>query len=277
MTAAARPRLAFRAGRRAGGERLLAEEAAVALTFDGTTQAVMMATPADLEDFARGFALTEGLARPDEIESLEVVPQGADAEVRLWLAPGAAARLAARRRRMAGPVGCGLCGIDSLAEALRAPAPLPPGGLRLAPAEVTAAMAALPAAQRLHGATRGAHAAGFWVPGAGLRLAREDVGRHNALDKLAGAILAAGIDPATGAVAITSRVSIDLVQKCAALGAPVLIAAGAPTARAVDLAEAVGLTLAAFARGDGFDLFTHPGRIAGALPETQPAVPADVR
>jgi FdhD protein len=264
MTAAARPRAAFRAGRRAEGSRLLAEEVAVALVFNGTTQAVMMASPADLEDFARGFALTEGFAGPGEIESVEIVPQGADVEARLWLSPLAGARLAARRRRMAGPVGCGLCGIDSLAEALRPPARLPPGGPRLTAADVTAAMAALPAAQPLHAATRGAHAAGFWTPGAGLLAAREDVGRHNALDKLAGALLAAGLDPATGAVVMTSRVSIDLVQKCAALGARVLIAAAAPTARAVEMAEAAGLTLAAFARGDGFEVFSHPGRIGGA-------------
>ncbi len=266
MTQQVRPRRAFRAGRWTAGERVLAEEAAIAIVCNGTVQAVMMATPADLTDFARGFALTEGIARPDEIEEIEIVPGADGVEARLALAPAAAARLAARRRTMAGPVGCGLCGIDSLAEALRPPRPLPPGGLRLTAAGVMAAMAALPGTQPLHAATRGAHAAGFWTPDAGLALVREDVGRHNALDKLAGAILSAGLDPGSGAVAMTSRVSIDLVQKCAALGAPVLIAAAAPTARAAALAEAAGLTLAAFARGDGFEVFARPARIAGAAP-----------
>lgn len=267
MTVLSRPRLAWRAGRWQAGQRLLAEEVAVALVFDGSTQAVMMATPADLEDFALGFALTEALARPEEVDSLEVLREGPGIELRLWLRPGAGARLAARRRAMAGPVGCGLCGIESLEEALRPPPALPAGPRALLPPEeVVAAMAALAPAQPLHAATRGAHAAGFWVPGRGLVALREDVGRHNALDKLAGALLAAGERPGAGAVVMSSRASVDLVQKAARLGAPVLVANGAPTAEAVRSAEGAGLTLIAFARGDGFEIFTCPERIAGALP-----------
>ncbi|MDR5651665.1 formate dehydrogenase accessory sulfurtransferase FdhD [Ruixingdingia sedimenti] len=246
---------------RTGPPRDLAEETAVALSFDGTTQAVMMATPADLEDFARGFALTEGIAAPGEIDSIAVVEAGPGLDVQVWLRPGAAARLSARRRVMAGPVGCGLCGLDSVAEALRPPPPLPPGGLRLAAADVRAAIAALPGHQPLHDATRAVHAAGFWRPGHGMVAVREDVGRHNALDKLAGALAAAGVPGGAGAVVMTSRLSIDLVQKCARIGAPVLIAASAPTAHAVRLAEGAGLTLCALARAEGFELFTHPGRI----------------
>jgi FdhD protein len=253
-------RFGYAEGRFDTGPRVLPSEVAVALSFNGTTQAVMMATPADLEDFAFGFALTEGIATPGEIDSLEVVETPRGIDVQVWLALGAGERLAARRRTMAGPVGCGLCGIDSLEEALRPVAPVPEGGLRMTPAQVCAAVAALPARQPLHDATRAAHAAAFWTPGAGIVAQREDVGRHNALDKLAGALRRADVAP-QGAVVMTSRVSIDLVQKVAAMGAPVLIAVSAPTAEAVDLAEAAGITLVALARPDRFELYTHANRI----------------
>ncbi|MCC6304518.1 MAG: formate dehydrogenase accessory sulfurtransferase FdhD [Rhodobacteraceae bacterium] len=273
LPAEARARASFRAGRWVAAERPLAAEKAVAISVNAVTQGVMMASPADLEDFATGFALTEGLVAPAEIEGIEVEARGAGIEVRLWVAAAAAARLAARRRRLAGPVGCGLCGIESIEAALRPLAPLPPGGPSLAAAAIPAAMAALPAAQPLHGATRAAHAAGFLRPGEGLVLVREDIGRHNALDKLAGALLRGNTDPAGGVVVMTSRVSLDLVQKCAAMGARILVAAAAPTADAVTAAEAAGLTLAANARGGIFDLFCHPDRIAAADPRPDP-VPA---
>lgn len=267
MTGAApRPRLAFGAAGIEPGERLLPEETAVALVFNGTTQAVMMATPLDLEDFAYGFALTEGIARPGEIESVEPVPLSQGVELRIWLTPQVGARLNARRRAMLGPVGCGLCGIDSLTEALREPAQVAPGHLRLTPAQVLAAIRSLPAGQHLHAATRAVHAAGFWIP-EGLVALREDVGRHNALDKLAGH-LGRG-SPREGAVVITSRVSIDIVQKVAAIGAGLLIAVSAPTTAAVDLAERVGITLIASARNGRFEVFTHTDRLA--------AEPQDVR
>ncbi len=238
----------------------LAAEVAVALSYNGTTQAVMMATPADLVDFALGFTLSEGIAAASEVEGIEIVegPRGFDAQI--WLAPGAEARLAARRRRMAGPVGCGLCGIDSLEQALRLPEPVAPGGLWMTPAMIAAALAALSGGQALHRATRATHAAGFWAPD-GVFLGREDVGRHNALDKLIGARGGAG---AGGAVVMSSRVSIDLVQKCAAFRAPVLIAAGLPTAAAVEMAAGAGITLIGGARGGQFRVFTHPDRVTEA-------------
>jgi FdhD protein len=255
------PRLSFGAGI-AQGLRTLPEERAVALSFNGSTQAVMMATPADLEDFAYGFALTEGIARPSEVQSVEVLAAGDGIDVQVWLAPEAEARLAARRRTMAGPVGCGLCGIDSIEQALRDVPPVAHGTFRMTPAEVMAAVAALPGAQPLHDATRSAHCAAFW--NAGIVAAREDVGRHNALDKLAGA-LAPGrmgtIAHPTGAVVLTSRVSIDLVQKVAAMRCGVLIAVSAPTADAVALAERAGITLIAMARPDRFEAYTHTDRI----------------
>jgi FdhD protein len=243
------------------GTRAVPEETAVAIVLNGTTQAVMMATPDDLEDFAVGFALSEGIvAEAGEIEALEIVEQPEGIEARLWLAEARAEAVATRRRAMAGPVGCGLCGIESLAEALR---PLPPvgEGAALSAADVDRAVTELAALQSLNARTRAVHAAGLYLPGQGVVLAREDVGRHNALDKLAGAMARAGVGGATGAVVITSRVSIEMVQKCAVAGVPVLIAVSAPTAHALRLAEASGITLVAIARGDGFEIFTHPERI----------------
>lgn len=243
-----------------GDARALPEEVPVALVFNGSTQAVMMATPDDLEDFAYGFALSEGIATPSEIVSVETVAQAQGIELRIWLVPGAGSRLAERRRSMTGPVGCGLCGIDSLDQAIRAPDPVGTGGLHLRADQVLAAVAALPPLQSLHEQTRAMHAAGWWTA-AGMVALREDVGRHNALDKLAGHVIRNG-DPASGAVVITSRVSIDMVQKVAALGSGLLIAVSAPTAAAVDLADALGITLVALARGPRFEVFSHPRRIS---------------
>jgi FdhD protein len=261
------PRLSFGASI-APGERVLPEEVAVALTFNGTTQAVMMATPDHLADFATGFALTEGLARPSEIESLDVVETELGLDVQIWVSDTAESRLKARRRKMAGPVGCGLCGIDSLEQALRDMPPVAHGTFRLAPEQVMAAVAALPGQQQLHDATRSAHCAALW-DGTQMIAAREDVGRHNALDKLAGALVRESTHPrdrtgllaAHGAVVLTSRVSIDLVQKVAALGAPVIIAVSSPTADAVDLADQLGITLIAQARTDRFEVYAHSDRI----------------
>jgi FdhD protein len=255
--ARATPRLSFGSSV-SPGERVLPEEVAVALSFNGTTQAVMMATPADLEDFGYGFALTEGIAAPGEVLSVEVeaLPRGWD--VQMWLRPEAAARLAARRRVMAGPVGCGLCGIDSVEQALREVPMVAPSSFRMTPSQVMAAVAALPGQQRLHDATRAVHGAAFW--NGRVLLAREDVGRHNALDKLAGGMVRAGIAPA-GAVVLTSRVSTDMVQKVAMLGAPMIIAVSAPTAEAVALAETAGITLIALARPERFEVFSHSDRL----------------
>ena len=243
------------------GVRALAEETAVAIVYDAASYAVMMATPLDLEDFALGLSLTEGvIADPAEIEAIEVVETDLGMEARVWLTPGRRTALADRRRRLAGPTGCGLCGIDSLAEAARTP-PRVDAALTLTPAEVLAAVGSLDAAQALGGRTRAVHAAGFWTPAAGLLALREDVGRHNALDKLAGALAREGVASAGGAVTLTSRVSVEMVQKAAVIGAGVLIAVSAPTTLAVRTAEAAGITLVAIARHDGFEVFSHPDRI----------------
>jgi FdhD protein len=253
-------RLSCEAGAARPGWRALAEETPVAMTYDGATHAVMMATPADFEDFAVGFSLTEGIvARASEIAEIEVATVEDGVNLRMWLTGGPSDAFAARRRRYLGPAGCGMCGLESLAEANRA-VPVVRSDMRLAASSVVAAVAALPGAQVLNRQTRAMHAAAFWREGHELLL-REDVGRHNALDKLAGAIARAGGSAAGGIVVLSSRVSVELVQKAAMIGAPVLVGVSAPTALAVRTAEAAGITVAGIARGDAFELFTHPGRI----------------
>ncbi|MCU4651717.1 formate dehydrogenase accessory sulfurtransferase FdhD [Roseibacterium sp. SDUM158016] len=241
--------------------RALPEETPVAITVNGSTQAVMMASPADIEDFAVGFALSEGIVgRLDEIEAVEALELPGGIEARLWIAPEKAEALGARRRAMLGPVGCGLCGIDSLEEAIR-PLPKVTDATRFAFAEIAAAAEALRAHQPLHDLTRAVHAAGFLVPGRGIVAAREDVGRHNALDKLIGALARAGVDVSGGAFVLTSRVSVDMVQKAAIAGAGTIVAVSAPTAHALRLAEAAGMTLAAFARAGAVEIYSHAQRI----------------
>ncbi|WEK48929.1 MAG: formate dehydrogenase accessory sulfurtransferase FdhD [Candidatus Kaistia colombiensis] len=255
-------RTLWRADGAVAGERAIPEEIAVALTYDGSTQAVMMATPADLEDFAVGFSLSEGIvADLSEIERFEIVEREIGVELRMWLATSRAEALAQRRRYMAGPTGCGLCGIDSLTEAMRN---LPPvaEAARFGASAIRGALASLAPLQLLNGETHSMHAAAFAVPGEGVVALREDVGRHNALDKLCGALARGGIDGASGMVLLTSRVSVEMVQKTAMIGAPLIVAVSAPTALAVRTAEAAGITLVAIARGDGFEVFSHPHRIA---------------
>lgn len=261
-TFGARSRLSFRAGRWERGIRALPSEVAVALVFNGTTQAVMMATPADLEDFAVGFSLTEQIiADVSEITEIETVLSDAGIELRIWLDAASEGRFQARRRSQIGPVGCGLCGIDSLTEALR-PIPVVSADLALSADDVAKAMAGLVQHQALNDATRAAHAAGFYIAGQGIVAAREDVGRHNALDKLAGALRRAYIAGPSGAIVMTSRLSVDLVQKAAVIGAPVLLAASVPTALAVAAADEAGITLVGVVRDRDFEVFTHPERFA---------------
>jgi FdhD protein len=257
------PCLAWRRGEMAASARAVPEETAIAFTFNGTTHAVMMATPADLEDFAVGFALTEGLIESSsEIARPDVVATPLGIELRVWLPEDRAKTYAARRRSMAGPTGCGLCGIESLEEATR-PAPFVSNASRFDSRAIVEAMASLSAGQKLNDQTRAVHAAGFWTAAGGLVAVREDVGRHNALDKLIGALVRRGDVAAHGLVLLTSRVSIELIQKAARLGVPVVAAVSAPTAAGVRLAESCGITLVAVTRGQDFEVFTHHQRIIG--------------
>jgi len=254
---------AWRGGRVLGATRVLPEERPVAIVAQQSSVAVMMCSPADLEDFAVGFCLTEGIVSdPSQIESLEIAEQQRGTEVRLWLAEERAEALAERRRFMAGPVGCGMCGIDSLEQAMRAVPAVGPGPV-FGAEEIAGAPEAMRALQPMHDRARAVHAAGFLVPGQGIVAAREDVGRHNALDKLIGALARDGADLSRGAAVLTSRVSVEMVQKCAMAGIPVIVAVSAPTTLAVEVAAGAGITLAAVARDGGFELWSGAERIAG--------------
>ena len=251
----------WRDGRLSEGARAIPEETAIALTYNGGSYAVMMATPQNLRDFAVGFSLSEGIVRSaDDIESFEIVELDDGIELRMWLAQSTADRLSERRRHIAGPTGCGLCGIDSIAEAVR-PAAIVAPGQSFSSREIMTAMQDIPPLQTINIETRAVHAAAFWTPARGIVALREDVGRHNALDKLAGALAQDKTSANEGIVLLTSRVSVEMVQKTAAMGAPVMVAVSAPTALAVRMADAAGITLAAIARADGFEIFTHPERI----------------
>ena len=245
----------------ANGARAVAEESPIAFTYGRTTYAVMMATPADLEDFALGFSFTEGVARPDEIAELEIVEHPRGVELRMTLCDGRDVALLNRRRKLAGPVGCGLCGIESLAAAI-APVRHVDSDIRIGRDEIFAAIGCIGAHQTLNLETRAVHGAGFWPLGADdFAQVREDVGRHNALDKLCGALRG---DARGGIVVLTSRVSIEMVQKSAAMNAAIVVAVSAPTALAIETAEDAGITLVAVARDDAFEVFTHKHRIREA-------------
>ena len=178
----------WRDGHLGEGTRLIPEETAIALTYNGGTYAVMMGTPQNLQDFAIGFSLSEGIVRsPDEIVSLDIVELDDGIELRMWLASPQAERVNERRRHIAGPTGCGICGIEFIAEAVR-PAAIVAEGRVFSPHEIMAAMASITLLQQINIQTRAVHAAAFWTPAHGLVALREDVGRHNALDKLAGAL-----------------------------------------------------------------------------------------
>jgi len=243
------------------GAREIAAETPVAFVYDGGTEAVMMATPADLEDFALGFSLNDGVvASVDDIEALDVVEVGRGVELRITLKTRDRERLVTRRRLRAGPAGCGLCGVESIGEAVRA-LPEVKGGVTLTVGEILEGMRAMRSRQALNARTHAVHAAAFYVPGEGIVAVREDVGRHNALDKLAGALVRAKCDASRGAVLMTSRVSVELVQKAAMMGVPILAAVSAPTGLALEEAKSAGLTVAGIVRDDGLEIFTHAERI----------------
>ncbi len=251
-----------RASGRIAPKSELVREGPVAIVCNGATLGVMMASPDDIEDFALGFAITEGVIRDiSELRDLEIVDHPNGIEARLWLTPAASGRAAERQRALVGPVGCGLCGIDSLEKVERPLPRLVRSGLRLTLDEACAAPDLLRAHQPEHDRTRGCHAAGFLQPGAGITLVREDVGRHNALDKLAGALVRGRVDPASGAVVLTSRISTELVQKSVTLGVPAVIAVSAATDYAVRLAIAADLTLVARVRTEHCEILSAPHRV----------------
>lgn len=231
----------------------------MALVFNGVSHAVMLASPADLEDFALGFALTEGLlAGSGEFYGVERENVAEGVELHIEVAAACAWRLRERRRTLAGRTGCGLCGTDSLAlvrrELPRAPV------CRLAPQAPARAQRELRGQQAVQQLTGASHAAAWCGADGRVRLVREDIGRHNALDKLVGAMVRAGADPVEGFVCITIRASFEMVQKIAMAGIRALAAVSAPTGLAVDTARACGVALAGFVRGDDLVAYTYPER-----------------
>jgi len=236
----------------------------VALVYHDVPHVVMLATPADLEDYAVGFTLSEGLvARPEEIRGVEVTRGDASVDVRITVAWERFAQLLQRRRNLAGRTGCGLCGAESAADAIREVTAVP-AGVAISADELHAAIAQLAARQPINARTGSVHAAAWVLPGEGIQLVREDVGRHNALDKTIGALVRARADLSGGYMLITSRASYEMVQKCATVGIALLVALSAPTAFAVRLAERCGLTLVAFARADQHVVYAHPERLREA-------------
>ena len=235
-------------------------EAPVAMVYNGVSFAVMLATPCDLEDFALGFALAEGIvADAGEFELVDVLRTDRGISLQGLIPSHRFAALAERRRNLAGRSGCGLCGIESLEEAVR-PLPRVESGAGIRREAIATGMQALAASQPLNAATGGAHAAAFIARDGSVTL-REDVGRHNALDKLIGALANTSHRGADGFLAITSRASWEIVHKAAHAGIVVVAAISAPTSLAVSAADAAGITLIAFARDEAMNVYTHPQRI----------------
>ncbi len=222
---------------------------------------MLLATPADLEDLGVGFTLTEAIvARAEEIRSVELQRPGGTIEVRIDIAAERFAEVLKRQRNLTGRTGCGVCGAETIEQAIRRP-PHVAAQLRVPVAELDAVVSELNARQPLNGLTGSVHAAAWVVPGAGIRLVREDVGRHNALDKVVGALLRGKIDPAAGYLVVTSRASYEMVQKAATAGVALLAAVSAPTALAVRLAEDCGMTLVGFARRRQHVVYAHGARL----------------
>jgi FdhD protein len=239
----------------------VAEEVAVSLNYNGLAHAVMMVSPADLEDFALGFSLTESiLDAPGELHDIDIVTLDEGMLLRMRVDEARVQRVEAQRRSLAGRTGCGLCGAETIEHALRHPHTLREG-LRLPHRALHRAFEALADRQTLNALTGAVHAAA-WADASGeLRLVREDVGRHNALDKLVGGLLRNGVDCEAGFALITSRASFEMVQKSAIARIPILAAISAPTGLAVRMAQAANLTLVGFARGGRHNVYAHPQRL----------------
>jgi formate dehydrogenase accessory protein FdhD len=239
----------------------IAEETPVALVYNGIPHAVMMATPQDLEDFALGFSLTEELiSSPADLQRVECVRYSQGIEIQALVAPEREAEIAARTRRLTGRTGCGICGADSVVSVLKTLHPIQ-SSVAIREQAVRAAMDALGAHQTLNAAAGAVHAAGWAGLDGAVELVREDVGRHNALDKLIGALLRRGTDPGAGFVLVTSRASFEMVQKTTRFGAALMAAVSGPTGLAVRIAQQAGLTLVGFARGSRHTVYTHPERL----------------
>ena len=245
------------------GRDLVAEEVPVALLYNGEPYAVMLASPIDLEDFGVGFSISEGLVE-SAADVVHVAARDTLAGVELHITlRGKPARMREGGRAMPGYAGCGLCGVRQLEEAVRWPLPVQAQG-RTTPGAVHRAVDAMSDVQALHRLTGAAHAAGWFSLDGNLLLVREDIGRHNALDKLIGGIAGAGLDPAQGMLVMTSRASCELLQKAGTAGIGIMVAMSAPTALAISIAESATITLLGFVRGRQHVIYSHPWRVSEA-------------
>lgn len=236
--------------------KTVAEEVPIALSYDGTTQAVLMASPDDLIDFAYGFSLTEEfISDPDEIENIDIVPLSRGIDVQIALRVDRREAFRKRRRSMAGPVGCGLCGIESIDAAMRDISEVKRTDVHFDQDEIFAAAREICGKQILNNATRAVHAAAFYEKNKGIIAIREDVGRHNALDKLCGYLFYNRKDVTSGFIVVTSRLSVEMVQKAAVSGVSTLVAVSAATAEAIRIGQKCNMTLIGRTREKDFEIY----------------------
>ena len=257
------PLMRMKRGQSTKGKDIVAEEVPVALSYNGISHAVMLATPADLEDFAVGFSMTEGIVQsPKDIYGIDVIEAFNGIHIEIEIASECFVHLKERRRNLTGRTGCGLCGTDSLAQAVKI-LPKLKSGFTMPVNQITAGLIKMETLQSLKRQTGATHAAA-WLDNQGdVTLIREDVGRHNALDKLIGVLKKEQIDCSTGAVLVTSRASYEMVQKCVLADIPLLAAVSAPTALAIRMAEQSGLALLGFVRGEDYAVYTNAWRLKG--------------
>ena len=251
----------WRDGAQSGREDSIAAEVPVALTYNRLSHVVMMATPSELEDFGLGFSLTEGIIDSvDDLISTRVVPREQGLEVAMTVSEHCYDRLATQRRNLTGRTGCGLCGAESLEQAMRYP-PKVGEGLSISADSLQAALNAIPEQQSLAEVTGATHCAAWCDLEGGIGALREDVGRHNALDKLIGHLIRTGFDTGQGFLVVSSRASYEMVYKAAAVGMQLIAAVSAPTTLAVDIALHCGITLVGFARPGRHNVYTGPERL----------------
>ncbi len=242
-------------------EEMVAEECPVTIVYNGVPHVVMMATPTHLLDFVLGFSLTEGLIRSaQDMKEIAFLPHARGIELQATVAEACMTIIEGRTRRLSGRTGCGVCGSDSVDAVLR-PVPAVGEGRAVSGAVIHQALDRLVERQELNRQAGAVHAAGWATWDGAVDLVREDVGRHNALDKLIGALAARGTDPQSGFVVVTSRASFEMVHKAAMLGASLLVTVSGATALAVRMAHEANLTLCGFTRRASHTVYTHPWRV----------------
>jgi formate dehydrogenase accessory protein FdhD len=240
----------------------IAEEVPIAFVYRTRPHVVMMATPADLEDLAVGFTLSEQIVeRADDITDIRIQHHQRGVELTIDIPQTVVAELAARARGITARTGCGLCGVEAIDDAVRKPSVVT-SSLVIQRSALWRAAAGLDGHQPLNRDTHAIHAAAWATPEGEIRVAREDVGRHNALDKVLGALVRSKIDPREGFLIVTSRASFELVQKAAVFGVPLLAAVSRPTGLAIRMADLAGMCLAGLLRGETCNVYTHSERVA---------------